>query len=50
VQGCNLLVPERREKARERQKQVKKKDGSAVEVKMQLITKQQRKYRKVMRR
>jgi hypothetical protein len=39
VQGCNLLVPERREKARERQKQVKKKDGSAVEVKMQLITK-----------
>jgi hypothetical protein len=29
---------------------VKKKDGSAVEVKMQLITKQQRKYRKVMRR
>ncbi len=39
MQGCNLLVPERREKARERQKQVKKKDGSAVEVKMQLITK-----------
>jgi len=50
VQGCNLLIAERREKARERQKQVKKKDGSAVEVKEQLITKQQRKHRKVMRR
>ncbi len=50
MQGCNLLIPERREKARERQKQVKKKDGWAVEVKEQLNTKQQRKYRKVMGR